>query len=55
MKHTKIEGGLAVSVRYFNLYEMNGWETSWILTPVQWASHDPFLPITFPWDIETGD
>ena len=32
---------------YLNLYEMNGWETSSILTPARRPSRDPFLPILF--------
>ena len=40
---------------YLNLYEMNGWETSSLLTLVQWPSHDAFLLILFCRKLEPGD
>ena len=38
-----------------SIYEMNGWETSSILTPARRPSRDPFLPILSRETSEPGD
>ena len=40
---------------WIQIYEMNGWETSSILTPARRPSRDPFLPILSHGTSEPGD
>ena len=53
--HSQYRLKIRCALWYLNLYDMNGWETSSILTPARRPSRDTFLPILFRGTSEPGD